>query len=373
MNRRRKTHRGLTNTRIYPKNKRYYLFSPSAIENPNTGKVAKWHSLCPIDKGEDEARTLAKAIIEYNKPQDYTGDLPIWLEKYCLATLKRREKDRPREAARVAIFEANNKEIRRICNTIKTQFTEFDVDQVLPVDVATFVDQWEGQRMAQIYLSRLSDFFAWCARKGLRSDNPCREVKVEKPVKRTRYITDQEYYCIYDALLKDVNGKTVPSGAMVQCYVDLCYLLYQRTTEIRLLKWSDVKDDGIYFKPTKTENSSGAKVFVPISPAVKDVLDRAKAIGKIKSMYVIHTMHGMPYQSSGLRTAWDRACKRAGIVDATLKDLRAKALTDAKKAGYQIEQLRIAAAHSDTNMTNEYIKRRETPVSEVILNLPARS
>lgn len=375
MNRRRRTHRGLTNTRIYAKRRKFYLFSPEAIENPKTGKVSKWHPLCPITDGEEKAREFAKAITDSNADQLAAGDMPVWVEKYRLATLKKREKKRPREEARIQLFEARNDEITRLCTVIKGAFENFDVAQVLPVDVATFVDQWEGKRMSEVYLSRLSDFFAWACRKGLRDDNPCREVSVESPDKRSRYITHAEFHAVRDALLIGENGRKTPSGPMVQCYVDLCYMIFQRTTEIRLLKWTDVGEHSIFFKPTKTESSSGIKVEVPISPAIRAVLNAAKELAKgdVISLYVIHSSDRKPYTPSGLRTAWTRACERAGVTNATLKDLRAKAMTDAKKAGYTIEQLKVAAAHTDGAMTEDYIKVRETAVSEVVLDLPPRS
>lgn len=64
-----------------------------------------------------------------------------------------------------------------------------------------------------------------------------------------------------------------------------------------------------------------------------------------------------------------RSCWSNG---ATLKDLRAKALTDAKKAGYSMPQLKVAAAHTDESMTDTYIKQREMPLSEVVLPLPPK-
>jgi hypothetical protein len=37
-----------------------------------------------------------------------------------------------------------------------------------------------------------------------------------------------------------------------------------------------------------------------------------------------------------------RAAKRAGVKGVTLKDIRPKAATDAKKQGYSIEQIQVA-------------------------------
>ena len=368
--RKRTTNKSLAHSRIYVRGRKFLLFSAEAILNPTTGRLAKWHPLCLVSDGELKARELANAIAIYNAPGKGGGDFTDYMEMYRLAVLKKREKGRPTDPLRLKMFAESTKEISRKCKILTEAFGAFDVAQVMPVDVAQFLDQWEGQRSAQAYRSRLSDFFSWACRRGLRNDNPVRDVKVEKPPSRSRYIEHAEFHAIRNALLIGKDGKRTPSGEMMQCYVDLCYLLYQRTTEVRLLKWSDIGDGAIKFTPTKTEKSSGANVSVPISPAIQAVLDRAKAIGKVKSMYVIHAINGKPYGTRGVGTAWVRACERAGIENATLKDLRAKALTDAKKAGYTMEQLSVAAAHTDVQMTDTYIKRREVANSDVVMTLP---
>lgn len=372
--RKRSSHRGLANSRIYQKGNRLYLFSAKEIENPATGKVAKWHPLCDVTEGEHAARVKADLILKHNDAAEAPGELPAQIEIYRLKTLKRRAAKKPAEPARLKLWEESNKEISRQCRKIAEAFADFDIDQVMPVDIAQYVDQWEGQRMAKVWHSRLSDFFAWACRKGLRSDNPCREVNLEKPPKRKRYITHKEFHAFRDAALIGKDGKRTLSGPMVQCYIDLCYLLYQRTTDIRLLKWSqiDLQAGVMHFIPTKTEHSSGLSVDLPITPQIREVLDRAKAIGTIKSLYVIHTHKGQPYATRGIRSAFSRACHRAGIENATAKDLRAKALTDAKTSGYEIEQIRVGAAHTDKAMTEEYIKLRQTAKSEVMLLIPPK-
>jgi len=54
-----------------------------------------------------------------------------------------------------------------------------------------------------------------------------------------------------------------------------------------------------------------------------------------------------------------------------VKDIRARALTDAKKAGYHIDELQVAGAHADRATTEGYMKQRVVPVSTVRLRLPA--
>lgn len=376
MNRRRKQNRGLTDSRIYPKRLRYYLFAPVPLVNPDTGKSSKWHSLCPISDGEFRARELAKRIWEHNRQADEQGDMPRRLREWMSSELKKREAKAPRDPARRLMHDKRDKDLKTINEVVIDGFAEFDVTQVMPVDIAAFVDQWEGRRMGELYHSHLSKFFQWACRKGYRTDNPVREVKVEKAPTRKVYMTDEQFHAVRDALLIGDDGKRTQTGEMVQCYVDLCYLLYQRTTEIRLLKWSEITDVGITFKATKTAESSGASVIVPITPAIAEVLSRARGLGptaEIKSVYVIRTKRGQSYAANGLSTAWKRACKRAAVTGVILKDLRAKALTDAKTIGYEMKQIAVGAAHTDTAMTEHYIRHRLTPVSEVTLGLPART
>ncbi|WP_051083241.1 hypothetical protein [Chitiniphilus shinanonensis] len=312
MSRHRSTLRSLSETRIYRKGKRFYPFTAEATINPRDGKARKWHSLCAIADGEAQAREEAKRIQEHNTANGDAGNFAATWRRYVAELITKKDKSAPKDPARRKIHDGNIQNLRYICQQIEDGFRAFDITQVLPVDIAEFVDQWSGQRMAQVYLSRLSDFFRWRCRRGLRSDNPTREVTVEKPPGRERYITDAEFHAIRDALLVGDDGRPTRSGAMVQCYVDLCYMIYQRTTEIRLLRWDQIKDDGIHFKPTKTERSSGAQVIVPLTAAIAEVLEKARIAYPIRSVYVIHTQHGQPYTANGIGSLWKRARARGG-------------------------------------------------------------
>ncbi len=51
-----------------------------------------------------------------------------------------------------------------------------------------------------------------------------------------------------------------------------------------------------------------------------------------------------------VKQQFKKAAERAGVKDATLHDLRAKPITDAKKQGHDPQKL---AGHSDSRMTND--------------------
>ncbi len=220
----------------------------------------------------------------------------------------------------------------------------------------------------------MGKFFRWTIVQGYRQDNPLDPIRLKTPASRDRYITNAEFLQIRAKLLGN-DGHATASGPMMQIFVDLLYLTGQRGTDIRLLGWSQIDEvEGfIKFKPTKTSGSSGAKVEVPITAAIAEVLARAKQLIKSKariSPYVIHNLEGSPYTAHGVGTAWERARNRAGIKDATLKDLRAKHATDAMKAGYSEAEIQDTLAHEDTGTTRIYLKQRMARVSKVDLALP---
>lgn len=265
----------------------------------------------------------------------------------------------------------------RMAQIIRAAFGDFRVEQVQARDCLDFLNQWSlaGKlRTAQRYRATLVKFFRWTIIMGLRQDNPVDPIRLKAPRARQRYITDAEFAAIRAALLGD-PGHAAASGPMAQVYVDLLYLTGQRGTDIRLLRWSQVDDTAgvIHFTPSKTEHSSGAKVDVAITPAIAETLARARQLARARariSPYVIHNLDGDAYTAHGIGTAWERARKRAGIEDATLKDIRAKHGTDAKKLGHSIEEIQDALAHEDQGTTRIYLKQREVKKGRIALTLP---
>lgn len=250
------------------------------------------------------------------------------------------------------------------------EFAEFRLDQVTAPHITRSIDNlYSGHpTSAKHYKSRISTFFRWCiAKKGLLKVNPCREVWVAKPIpKKTQWT---------DALFWAVHGKLSP---MHQCYHELSFLLYQRTTDIRRLKRAQDRGSVIYFEPSKTARSSGAAVEVPVTPAIRSVLDRAAAISRewgIVCPYVIHTRQGAPYTQAGIHSAYRAAEKKlhgGKRVGLNPKSLLPYAVTKAKRAGATLEQLKVGRAHTNIATTEGYIQSHDVPVSEVRMELPPR-
>jgi integrase len=214
--------------------------------------------------------------------------------------------------------------------------------------------------MANVYKTVLQSIFKLAKRKGERNDIPTEGIEDFTEAKRTRYITDDELRAIRGAAMVGKDGKMTPSGPMAQTMMDLCYLTAQRIDDILNLKKTDVSDDGIFFHPAKTVNSTGIKIRIQMSDAIRQALNRIRNYGQegVTSLYVIHTLEGQPCTYWWARSAWDRAVERSGVTNPEgthIHDLKAKALTDAKKAGQNAQAL---GGHADPRMTEHYIKNR---------------
>jgi integrase len=355
--------------RVYPKHGAWYWVVPG---------TSKWVKLCALTDGETKlVERLAEERKKVERPEG-AGNVRPLVDEYV-----RKHRAEHKEKAWPSYGKYAGNALRN-----------HNIEDVDATDVMDVLKHWKGKLpMQRVMRAFLSGFFAWCIEERKMSRNPCHELKgwLKKPKASKVYITDEHFAKIREAMLtyayvihkdtpreKTITAK-VQTGPMMQCFVDLCYLTAQRSTEIRLLKWWQIDREAgvIHFLPTKTEDSSGIAVDFVISPEIAAVLDRVReldgGVQRIGDTNVIHALDGSEYEPTALRSAWDRACERVKLTDKgyTVKMIRAKALTDASRAGYDIKVLKEAAAHTDERTTEIYLKQRDVPVSDMRLHLPA--
>lgn len=271
------------------------------------------------------------------------------------------------KADKLPTYAANTQaDYGRMCDAITESLADFMVDQILPSDVYEFCSQWKDKpRTAKAYRALLSMIFVFGASMGWPNDNPAaRSLTFKQKPKRDRYITDEEIKKIKEGALTAKDGIANPSGKMIECFIDLAYATAQRVGDLLALRWQDVTDQGIYFHPSKTVNSTGVKMLVEMTPDLAGIIDRCRNFGKVKGMTVIHTLDGQPYTYSGIQSAWRRACARAKV-KAHIHDIRAKALTDIAEA----KDAQKLAGHATEGMTAHYRKARSV---EKVKPVPAK-
>jgi integrase len=235
---------------------------------------------------------------------------------------------------------------RQIGRRLKKIMAEFRPDQVKPVHIAAIKVKYTStpfyaNRMVSVLRMTFSHALEW----GLCESNPCIGVARHHESKRERYLTDAEFLAIREK-----------AGPRLQIIMDLCYLTGQRISDVLRIRLSDLTDEGIVFRQGKT----GAKLVVAWNDDLRAVVARAQDQGKIRHLTLLHNRKGKAPDYSTVKIQWDQARKTAGIKDARIHDMRAKALTDAKRQGHDPQ---VLAGHTDARMTARYIRLRETPLA----------
>jgi integrase len=139
--------------------------------------------------------------------------------------------------------------------------------------------------------------------------------------------------------------------------MDLLIRTGQRVGDVLRIRRTDLTDEGIRFVQQKT----GAKLVVPWTPELRAVVDRAKLLhGNIRALTLLHNRRGKTPDYRTVQLQWTKACAAAGVTDAHIHDLRAVALTAARKQGLNATRL---AGHSSPAQTERYLRDREEPLA----------
>jgi integrase len=255
--------------------------------------------------------------------------------------------DKALEHIRPGIGESTYRQYKAAAKHLKRRLIEFTPRQVRGKHIAAIKADMRGiPNMANRALSLLRQVFAVALEWEMVDDNPCIGIRRLEEHERDRYITDEEFLAVY-----------AKAGDRLQVVIDLLYLTGQRVRDVLQIRAADLTDVGIEFEPQKTRRSTGGKIVVPWTPELEEVVARAKRLrGNVRALTLLSGRTGKAPDYRTVALQWAKACESAGVQDAQLRDLRAKALTDAEEQGLDPTAL---AVHSSPQMTKRYLRRRK--------------
>lgn len=325
MGRRRKNNFNLP-PRMYFKHGAYYYVS----------RENKW-----IRLSEDKAIAFSKwAEIEGETPKvdgkekPIAGSMGALIEKYMIEVAPKKAKS----TYTGNLIEAKN---------LKDVFGKTLVLEVRPMHIAKYLDirGIKAPIRANREISLLSHIFSYAMRWGQTDRNPCLGVAKHPEKGRDRYIRDQEF-----------EGVKNLAGELIAIVMDFAYITAMRKGDILKLRLDQITDEGIWIKQSKT----GSKQLYEWTEGLINVVTRAKDLKRpTRGLYLFCTRQGQPYADSGFKAMWNRVqikWAETGGHRFTFHDIRAKALTDAKRLGLDAQSL---AGHATSSMTEHYIKQRE--------------
>ena len=325
MGRRRKINFNLP-PRMYLKHGAYYYVS----------RENKWTRL-----SDDKAIAFSKwAEIAGEIPRDSASEKPLagsmgaLIEKYMIEIAPKKAKS----TYQGNLIEAKN---------LKEVFGNTLVLEIRPMHIAKYLDirGIKAPIRANREISLLSHIFSYAMRWGQLDRNPCLGVAKHPEKGRDRYITDQEF-----------EGVKNLASELIATVMDFAYITAMRKGDILKLRLDQITDEGIWVKQSKT----GSKQLYEWTTGLTNAVTRAKSLKRpIRGLYLFCTRQGQPYSDTGFKAMWNRVqIKWADLGEQrfTFHDIRAKALTDAKRLGLDAQSL---AGHATSAMTEHYIKKRE--------------
>lgn len=235
---------------------------------------------------------------------------------------------------------------RYASNKLKEMLADFSPEQVKPKDVAQIkLLMADTPNMANRTLSVLRMVFNYAVEQQIVDANPCIGITRHAETKRKRLIRPEEFNAIY-----------AHAGPRLQAIMEMWRLTGQRVVDVLRIRRADLREDGIYFKQAKTE----AELVVRWNPDLRAAVARANALqGNIKALTLFHNRRGKAPDYSTIKLQWDKARTAAKVADVQIRDLRAMAITEARRQGINPQAL---AGHTSPSMTARYLRDREIPI-----------
>jgi integrase len=251
------------------------------------------------------------------------------------------------------LADLTQKSYRIALRVLDETFGDRHPDDLQPRDIGRFLDVSTGRVHRNRQVAVLSAVYTKAVGRWYVAErNPCIGVERNQTRKRDRYVTDAEFAIVYQAM-----------PPRVRIAMDLALLTGQRQGDLLGLTWDQVTPEGIAFRQGKT----GKRLLVGMSPALEEVLDRAKQmVPQLPRLYVIKTAKGRAYSGEGFRAIWQRRMRRLaeghwkrakGKTPVwvapklpqrfTFHDLRAKSVSDSETLNEAFER----AGHTSMAMT----------------------
>lgn len=233
---------------------------------------------------------------------------------------------------------------RKHIPVLRRWFGDRIADELRPRDFGPFLDVKRGYEQRKKQLAILSSAFTNAVSTWYMIDrNVLRDVKRKPSTPRDRLVTDEEF--------ASVRGM---APLRVKLAMDLALLTGQRQGDLLSLKWSDIRDDAIHLRQSKT----GKRLAITLSQELKKILGKCASLPTAREReYVLITSRGRRYTSDGFRAMWQRNMrawlKATGGERFSFHDLRALCAT---KCGSPEAAMRLLG-HTNIAMTMKVYRR----------------
>ena len=220
------------------------------------------------------------------------------------------------------------------------------IADVSRVDIERAIDN-RGRVQRNRTLSLLNRLFNLWERWEWRAQatNPCRHIEKAREEPRDRTLSASEIARLAAALEGEDNTFMV-------AYIEFMLLTGWRPGEARTLRWDEVNfETGVVRLPT---TKTGRSTRTVSAGALQSIADLPRLNG---NPYVFPGARGQAPSEKTTRAFFARVCRKAGIEDARLHDLRRTVATTAAASGLSVVLLRDLLNHKSLAMANRYARQ----------------
>ena len=180
--------------------------------------------------------------------------------------------------------------------------------------------------------------FSWANEEGLLTVNPLKGLRREKPKPKRRCLTEAEY-CTF------LRGARRPFRVFLWSLMETG----ARPSELRRLKWSDVKGDCLVIEEHKTAKKTGKERVIYMTERMQRCIGRLRE--RSASPYVFVNRRGRPWTGNAVRLQVDRIKNRTGLAsDVCAYMVRHTFATWALVRGVDPATLAELLGHNSTDM-----------------------
>lgn len=230
------------------------------------------------------------------------------------------------------------------------------VSAVVPADIEAFRHARKKQGLSAVTVNHdlklLRKMFNWGVRNGYLDRSPFKiggepAIPLERETPRDRRFQDgAEEQRLLDAANPHLRG-------VIIAMLDTCC----RPGEVLSLQWRDVDLEAREISITAAKAKTRVGRFAPISARLLAALEMRQLDPSGQSFgpdaYVFGNEVGERVTS--VRTAWENACKRAGLQGFHLADLRHEAASCFEEAGIPISHVSRILGHASLSTTTRYL------------------
>jgi len=194
-------------------------------------------------------------------------------------------------------------------------------------------------------------------RDGLVRENPCSQISLlPEENKRDRILSSVEFQRLISELREPVKS-----------IVKIAYLTGMRKRELLTLTWDKVNLNEGYIDLDYEDTKTREKRRIYFNEELASIFKKTNKLRSIKHNSVFIRKNGNPVKS--IRSAFELACKRAGIEDFVFHDLRHSFVTNMRKAGIDRTVIMEITGHKTGEMFFRYNTVDESDTREAMNQL----